>query len=633
MAWDWLDDKLLGNSGADTEAALRNPITAFNFVLEVEGGYFMALKSVRVFNKENEYEYIREGGVNDYVHMRRKPISKPFTFQVERYVGTERFLDPLANGTELMLPVILYVYRHKARSAVTESAPAWPARIYTFTGCVVTAKEYGELNAEKSAILTETTTIAYRELMVVTNPFEGSQELPNWEFPHEETADHFPKGKYANMLSTQKDPEYYKKETVTLADGSTNSIWVKKDPEATEGDAYLKPWNIKENKTDPKVYKANDTAIRNDSSIYDKDKDGNRIRIDSEAKPHIDEFKNDTKAKWANSKAQVSDQYYEEKTSEDGIKRTVKKEDGGKYTKPRAEEFRTDVKANWANKRNETSSSHYSAKPGEGGWEMTDGKSKPRWDIRQNKENPQPINAVPAENGDVLPPVKEPWDIIKNKKNPKPKYAERAKNGDKLQPAKVPWNIKDNTTDPKPKYAKKAKNGDKLQPPKEPWDIKNNKTNPKPAYAIPAKNGDGLQPVKGPWDMKSNKETPKTSYAIPATNGDGKQPAKEPWDIKSNIGNPKTSYAIPATNGDGKQPAKDPWDIKANTSNPQVSYAKPAENGDKKQPVKEPWDIKANTKNPLPKYATESPKDHEKPEVVKWPPTRRALMADTLSKK
>ena len=91
----------LGNTDWD---AINNPLTAFNFVLEVELLYFLPLKSIRAFTKENEYEYIREGGVNDYVHMKRKPISKPFTFQVERYIGTERFLDPLATG---MLPICL----------------------------------------------------------------------------------------------------------------------------------------------------------------------------------------------------------------------------------------------------------------------------------------------------------------------------------------------------------------------------------------------------------------------------------------------------------------------------------------------------------------------------------------------
>ena len=168
----------LGNTDFD---AIYNPITAFNFVLEVEGIYFLPVKTVRAFTKENEFEYIREGGVNDYVHMKRKPISKPFTFQIERYVGTERFLDPLANGTELILPLILYVYRHRSRQGLTASAPAWPARVYTFTGCTVMSKEYGELNAEKSGIITETTTIAYRELVVLTNGWQSKSEDEEWE--------------------------------------------------------------------------------------------------------------------------------------------------------------------------------------------------------------------------------------------------------------------------------------------------------------------------------------------------------------------------------------------------------------------------------------------------------------------
>ena len=162
----------LGN----TSEEVRNPITAFNFVLEVEGVYFLPLKSVRAFTKENEYEYIKEGGVNDYVHMKRKPISKPFTFQIERYVGTERFLDPLANGTELILPLILHVYRHAAMRGFTALPDASPARLYTFTGCTVISKEYGELNSERSGILTEVTTIAYRELMVVTNCFTSTEK-------------------------------------------------------------------------------------------------------------------------------------------------------------------------------------------------------------------------------------------------------------------------------------------------------------------------------------------------------------------------------------------------------------------------------------------------------------------------
>lgn len=191
----------LGN----TSEEVRNPITSFNFVLEVEGVYFLPLKSVRAFTKENEYEYIKEGGVNDYVHMKRKPISKPFTFQVERYVGTERFLDPLANGTELILPLILHVYRHAAMRGFTALPDASPARLYTFTGCTVISKEYGELNSERSGILTEVTTIAYRELMVVTNCFT-STEKDKW------SGSQGAKVKFATQSENDKTPGIYKKD-------------------------------------------------------------------------------------------------------------------------------------------------------------------------------------------------------------------------------------------------------------------------------------------------------------------------------------------------------------------------------------------------------------------------------------
>ncbi len=625
---------LWGNDDiTDRNAPVNNPITAFNFVLEVEGVYFMALKSVHVFNKENEYEYIREGGVNDYVHMRRKPISKPFTFQVERYVGTERFLDPLANGTELMLPVLLYVYRYKARSEIIDSAPAWPARIYTFTGCVVTSKEYGELNSEKSAILTETTTIAYRELMVVTNPFEESQEQPAWKFPHEETKWVFPENEYANTGALAKDKDYYEKKKFKFGpkDKSGRDVWVRKP----DGDVTTKPQGAYADYKDEPKY-ARFPEISN-SKIYD------------------------------------------EATGKDGVKRRTRKDDGDKpykTTKPRAEEFRPDTKVNWANNQNETSSRHYSYKPGEGGWEMKNGKGKPRWDIKLNKEDPHPWNATPAENGDAKPEPKEP---LSEYKDAKPKYAD-PKN------VKSPENYKEVTGKDgvshtqyiggdkrfdKPAYnqinegvqpqwanAKNAVSQDHYtrKPGEGGWESTDDTAKPrteeitesKPKWAVDtnAVSDDHYTPKPGEggwemsdgtakprWNIKENESDPKPENAEPSRNGDTLPPPKTPWSMKDHKDNPTPTYAEPSRNGDGKQPPKEPWDIKSNTKHPKVSYAVPAKNGDGKQPAKEPWDIKANKENPKPLYAAESPKDHEKPEAVKWPPTRRALMAESLSKK
>lgn len=132
-----------------------DPLINCNFMLRVEGFYDVPCRKVRTFTKAYKYEYIQEGGLNDYVHMRRRPANEPYTFQVERYAGTDYF-DPLPNGAELILPVILFV---SSKGDFLESE-----RTYLFTGCTVTGKEYGELNAEQPGLLTETATIAYREM-------------------------------------------------------------------------------------------------------------------------------------------------------------------------------------------------------------------------------------------------------------------------------------------------------------------------------------------------------------------------------------------------------------------------------------------------------------------------------------
>ena len=64
------------------------PLVNNHFMLRVEGIYDLPCRRITGIQKDNEYEYIQEGGLNDYVHIRRKPVSKPFTFQVERYAGS-----------------------------------------------------------------------------------------------------------------------------------------------------------------------------------------------------------------------------------------------------------------------------------------------------------------------------------------------------------------------------------------------------------------------------------------------------------------------------------------------------------------------------------------------------------------
>ena len=152
----------------------KNVLVNYNFMLRVEGIYDLPCKSVHSFTKENEFEYVQEGGLNDYVHMLRKSVSKPFSFTVERYVGMD-IVPPLPLGAELVLPVILMVAPHANQFGNSK-------RTFVFTGCTVMSKTYGELNAEKSDLLTETIVIGYREMVEVTVPVHIGSDGKLWEF-------------------------------------------------------------------------------------------------------------------------------------------------------------------------------------------------------------------------------------------------------------------------------------------------------------------------------------------------------------------------------------------------------------------------------------------------------------------
>ena len=136
----------------------KEPLAGYNFLLRAEARYDLACKSVRAFRMEQEYDYIQEGGQNDYVHIRRKPVSRPPELEVERYVASGD-VDPLPLGAVLEQPLLLLVSRKLNQF---EKA----SRSYAFKGCVVTAKEYKGMDALSSELLTEKVTIAYQELLV-----------------------------------------------------------------------------------------------------------------------------------------------------------------------------------------------------------------------------------------------------------------------------------------------------------------------------------------------------------------------------------------------------------------------------------------------------------------------------------
>lgn len=144
------------------------PLVNNHFMLRVELLFDLPCKAVKGFTREMEYELIQEGGLNDYVHRRRKPNSGRFSFEVERYVGLD-YIDPLPLGAELVLPVLLFVSRYQG-----QFIPGVVARTFVFTGCTVASKTYGELDAKDSGLMVETTRIDYNEMLCIDIPWSSA---------------------------------------------------------------------------------------------------------------------------------------------------------------------------------------------------------------------------------------------------------------------------------------------------------------------------------------------------------------------------------------------------------------------------------------------------------------------------
>lgn len=148
------------------------PLLKNNFLLRVDAIYDIPCVNISGIKNTKEYQTIQSGGVNDYVYLRPKPASKQESFKVTRYIG-KGFFDPLKVGKTTSIPIVLYVSRYQNDFEL-------PKMTFTFWGCTVTAKEYGELDAQKSGLMTETTTISYQKMVVLTD--SESQVESDWSF-------------------------------------------------------------------------------------------------------------------------------------------------------------------------------------------------------------------------------------------------------------------------------------------------------------------------------------------------------------------------------------------------------------------------------------------------------------------
>jgi hypothetical protein len=139
--------------------SVTKPLVNNIFMLRVDAIFDLACTRISGIESEKEYENIMEGGVNDYVQLREKPSTKVKVLEIERYIG-ERYIDPLPVGRKPILPLILYVSRYLNDFSNSKM-------VFTFTGCTVLSKKFGELDAERSGLMTEKTSIAYQSVVVV----------------------------------------------------------------------------------------------------------------------------------------------------------------------------------------------------------------------------------------------------------------------------------------------------------------------------------------------------------------------------------------------------------------------------------------------------------------------------------
>ena len=181
------------------DSIYKNVIPGFRFMLIVNGYDEIPLKSIRPFSRELEYDYIQEGGINDYVHILRKPASKPFTIQVERY-AIPKTEDPISEGTVYQVPMQLVVGENHGRKFERK-------RTYILMWPRILNKEIGALDAERSGLLTETVTIAYSHLVLI----HADTEDKGYRFEKGKIAPAYGLGAYLDVPANKESRDDFEK--------------------------------------------------------------------------------------------------------------------------------------------------------------------------------------------------------------------------------------------------------------------------------------------------------------------------------------------------------------------------------------------------------------------------------------
>lgn len=537
----------------------REPVPIYNFFVRGEMGLLDApCKSVRAFTREFDYEEIQEGGRNDYVILKRKPITHRYTLQLERYVGMD-VVDPFALGTEFVAPLLIGVKRIlPLTSGFADTMENTELiRLYTFTGCIVTGKEYGQLDAEKSGLLTETVTIAYREMICLTTP-NADNVVEHWKVSdYDDTSkDSLKRAKSETLLKSWEavDPTVYKWNVGKDTDGKTDlNVPEKRSAQRPVGDSSLpakvKKWNVgkdveglvggRANLNVP----ANRSAQRNDDLDEAKPvvrkwgvKEEDRIDTNKSAQaPAVDKNKAEVR-KWNIGK------------DSDNKTDLNKPENRSAVRNDALDEAKAKGKS-WGVLPNERSDAKKSAQAPTG--DKNKGKPK-RWDVHEQDKN----KSAKTPPGDTRKSKKKSWDITKRKKN------KRAVNpaGDDLAPEGKSWDIKEKGEN----KSATPPAGDDVAPEGRTWDINyrgDNKSAPSPS-------GDDKAAEGKVWDINDKAENMSANH--PAD--DEKAASGSTYAVKA-----RQEKRAQAPAGDSDPAKGTGWDIKKPDQNRHAVIMKNAE--------------------------------------------------------
>lgn len=129
--------------------------TNMNFTVRADGRE-IPCRSVQGMQRQREQEFIREGGQNDFVHVRPKPVSRAQILKLE-CLASKSNEDILPLGRILSEPLVVETKPDASSGKLVR---------FTFGGCMVVDKIYGDLRAEKGGLLEETISVAYQEMKV-----------------------------------------------------------------------------------------------------------------------------------------------------------------------------------------------------------------------------------------------------------------------------------------------------------------------------------------------------------------------------------------------------------------------------------------------------------------------------------